>query len=123
METRPDIEYRNLETNPTVERNVTDHVAALEDRFGRITACRVVITGPGGRHRTGGLHHVTIHMQLPGGHEVNVNRQPPQDERYADLTFAIDDAFRHARRRLQDRVRRMQGKVKRHSTPGGAGPA
>jgi cold shock CspA family protein len=36
------------------------------------------------------------------------------DERQADLSFAINDAFKHARRRLQDHVRRMQGQVKQH---------
>ncbi len=47
--------------------------------------------------------------------EANVARTPPQDERHADLTFAVDDAFRRAGRKLQDRVRRMQGRAKRHT--------
>ena len=49
----------------------------------------------------------------PEGREVNVARTPPADERHADLTFAINDAFKHARRQLQDQ-RRMQGQVKHH---------
>jgi hypothetical protein len=43
-----------------------------------------------------------------------MGRTPPAEERYADLTFAIDDAFKHARRQLQDQVRRVQGQVKHH---------
>jgi hypothetical protein len=43
---------------------------------------------------------------------VNVERTPPADDRHSDLTFAINDAFKHARRQLQDQVRRAQGQVK-----------
>jgi hypothetical protein len=69
---------------------------------------------PGGHHRTSGLYQINIHLALPEGREVNVARTPPADERHADLTFAINDAFKHARRQLQDHVRRMQDQVKHH---------
>ena len=36
------------------------------------------------------------------------------DQRHADVNFAINDAFKRARRRLQDQVRRLQGHVKTH---------
>jgi len=36
------------------------------------------------------------------------------NERHADVRFALNDAFKHARRQLQDRVRRVQGQVKHH---------
>jgi cold shock CspA family protein len=49
--------------------------------------------------------------------EVNVGRTPPADERHSDLTFALNDAFKHARRQLQDQVRRAQGQVKHHEGP------
>jgi len=48
---------------------------------------------------------------------VNVERTPPADERHSDLSFALNDAFKHARRQLQDRVRRAQGQVKHHEGP------
>jgi hypothetical protein len=49
--------------------------------------------------------------------EVSVGRTPPAaDERHADVWFAINDAFKHARRRLQDHVRRLQGQVKQHES-------
>lgn len=97
-----------------VEKVVADHVAQLEERWGRITACRVVLKGPGLHHRKGGLYEVHIRLALPDGREVNVSRTPTEDERHSDLTFAINDAFKHARRQLQDQVRRTQGDVKQH---------
>jgi cold shock CspA family protein len=72
--------------------------------------------GPGGHHRTGGLYEVNIRLELPNGREVNVGRTAQADERQAGLSFAINDAFKHARRRLQDHVRRLQGQVKQHES-------
>ena len=43
-----------------------------------------------------------------------MERTPTADERHSDLTFAINDAFKRARRRLQDQARRLQGQVKQH---------
>jgi cold shock CspA family protein len=97
-----------------IRDSVGVHVAALEKRFGRITACRVSVRPPTGRHRTGGPYEVSIHLALPNKREVTVDRHADADERFADPAFAVADAFKRARRRLQDRVRRMQGMVKAH---------
>lgn len=117
MQTPPEIEFQGMARTAAIEDAVTAHLAQLEQRWGRITACRVVLKGPGQRHRTGGLHEVHIRLALPGGREVNVERTPPADERHSDLTFALNDAFKHARRQLQDQVRRAQGQVKHHEGP------
>jgi cold shock CspA family protein len=95
-----------------IEDVIEKHIAELEQRWGRITACRVVLKGPGPRHRKGGLYEVHIRLALPDGREVNVERTPAADERYADLGFALNNAFKHARRQLQDKLRRSQGQVK-----------
>ncbi|MEX0752197.1 MAG: HPF/RaiA family ribosome-associated protein [Xanthobacteraceae bacterium] len=114
MQTPVEIDFQGLRGTPEVRASIEQHIAALERRYGRVTACRVVLKGPGGHHRTGGLHEVNIHLALPDGREVNVGRTAQADERHSDLTFAINDAFKRARRRLQDQVRSMQGQVKQH---------
>jgi ribosome-associated translation inhibitor RaiA len=114
MQTPVQIEFQGIDVNPVARDTIEKHVAQLEERFGRITACRVVIKGAGTRHQTGGLHEVNIRLALPAGHEIDVSRTPKADERHSDLPFAINDAFKRARRRLQDQVRRMQGQVKQH---------
>ncbi len=68
-----------------------------------------MVKAPSGHHRTGGLFEVNVHLALPNGRQVDVDRTPPADERHADLTFAINDAFKHARRQLQEQVDRLQG--------------
>ncbi|HEY6995238.1 MAG TPA: HPF/RaiA family ribosome-associated protein [Xanthobacteraceae bacterium] len=114
MQTPVQIDFQGMHATAEVRAAIEQHVADLEQRFGRVTACRVVLKAPGGHHRTGGLYEVNIRLALPNGREVNVGRTPPADERHADLSFAVNDAFKHARRRLQDHVRRLQGQVKQH---------
>jgi len=114
MQTQPEIQFQGLTATPAIRDAIDKHVAALEQLWGRITACRVAVKAPSQHHRKGGLYEVHIQLALPDGCEVNVERTPPADERHADVTFAIDDAFKHARRQLQDQVRQTQGKVKHH---------
>ena len=117
MQTQPEIQFEGMTASPVIRDAIDKHVADLEQRWGRITACRVVLKAPSLHHRKGGLYEVHIRLALPDGREVNVERTPPADERHADLTFAIDDAFKHARRQLQDQVRRAQGQVKHREGP------
>jgi cold shock CspA family protein len=114
MEVPVQIDFQGMSPVESIRRSIIAHIAELEDRFGRIIACRVVLKGPSTHHLTGGLYEVNIHLTLPDGREVAVVRTPYKDERHSDLAFAINDAFKRARRRLQDQVRRLQGQVKMH---------
>jgi cold shock CspA family protein len=114
MQTPVEIDFHGMEPNVAARAAINNHIIELESRFGRITACRVVLTNPGRHHRMGGLYAVNIRLALPNGKEVNVSRTPSADERHSDLTFAINDAFKHARRQLQDQARELQGQIKTH---------
>ena len=115
MQTPVEIEFRGMKPVDHVRSAIAQHVADLESRFGRVTACHVLVKSPGGHHRDGGIYEVNIHLSLPNGREVAIGRTAAADERLSDLTFAINHAFKRARRRLQDQVRRMQGHVKTHA--------
>jgi ribosome-associated translation inhibitor RaiA len=119
METPLQIDIQNIEAKDQIHAAITKHVAQLDERSGRITAGRVVVKAPSGHHRTGGLYEITIHLSLPEGREVNIGHTPQNDERYADIDYALNDAFKRARRQLQDAVRKMQGQVKHHEGPVG----
>jgi cold shock CspA family protein len=115
METPVEIDFQGMSPNHAMREAIVDRLAMLETRFGRITAGRVVVTAPTQHHRTGGVYEIHIHLSLPDGREVNVARAQSNDERHADSDYAINDAFKRARRRLQDHVRKLQGKVKTHA--------
>jgi len=117
MQTPPEIVFEGVPATPHIKDAVDAHLAELERRWGRITACRVVVKGPGQRHRKGGLYDVRIRLALPDGREVNVARTPPADERHSDLTFAVDDAFKHARRQQKYAACRVTSKITRAPPP------
>jgi cold shock CspA family protein len=114
METPVQIDFQGMKADRTIRSAIAAHIAALEDRFGRITAGRVVVRGPTHHHQGGSAYEIHIRLSLPNGREVNIARTPTNDERYADPAYAINDAFKRARRRLQDHVRKLQGQVKVH---------
>ena len=114
MQTPAQIEFEGIQVSAELRAAVEQHVAELEDRFGRITAARITVKGPGDHRQTGGQYQVSIRLALPDGREVHVGRTPKLDERYGELTFAVDDAFKRARRQLQDQARLMRGDVKTH---------
>ena len=114
METPAKIDFQGTALNQHVQQSVVAHIAELEKRFGRITACRVAVVAPSAHHRSGGPYAVAIHLALPDGREVDIDRTAGEDERFADPAFAVNDAFKRARRRLQDQVRRMRRQVKLH---------
>lgn len=115
MQTPAQIEFENMTVTAELRAAIDEQIAELEKRFGRATAGRVLVRGPGNHHKTSGRYQVSIRLALPDGREVNVRRTPNADERYADLTFAMDSAFKRARRQLQDQARLLRGHVKRHS--------
>lgn len=117
METPVEIDFQGMDASADIHDIIVQHVVKLEEKFGRITAGRVVLKAPGPHHRTGGLYELNIRLALPNGREVNIARTATADERQSDLTFAINDAFKRARRRLQDQVRRLQQKTKHHDGP------
>jgi cold shock CspA family protein/ribosome-associated translation inhibitor RaiA len=114
METPAEIDFQGMDPLPPIQADVARHIEQLERRFGRITACRVVVRGPGQHHRTGGPYEIHIHLSLPRSKDVSVAHTAENDERYADINFALNSAFKRARRQLQDRVKRLQKHVKHH---------
>jgi len=107
MDTPAQIDFQGMDPQPAIHDAVARHIAQLEQRFGHITGCRVVVKGPGQHHHTGGLYEINVHLALPHSKDVDVARTPQNDERYADIHFALNDAFKRARRQLQDRARRL----------------
>lgn len=114
METPAQIDFQGMQANDHLRADIDKQIAELEQRFGRVTACRVVVKAPSARHKNGGLYEINIRLTLPGSREVNIGRTSSQDERHADLAFALNDAFKRARRGLQDEVDLMRGHVKAH---------
>jgi cold shock CspA family protein len=118
METPAEVEFTGIDPLPEVRAEIDRHIAQLEKRFGRITSCRVAVRGDG--KKNGSRFEVHIHLALPNHKDVSVDYSRPADLRSTQVRTALNDAFKRARRQLQDRVRRMERLVKHHTpTPVG----
>ena len=101
----------------TRDTHLTDRNAALIRKktegltkyYSRIAGCRVVIDGPGDRHRSGGPYRVRVEIEVPGSNVV-VDKQVSED-----IEAAIRSAFDAARRQVQDYARVQRGQVKSRS--------
>jgi cold shock CspA family protein len=90
-------------------RKIERRAAALERYHERIMGCRVAVTAPAHQaHGVPAAYQIRIDLTLPEG-ELAVTRQATPT-----LAEAVQDAFRAARRQLQDFVREQRQDVKRH---------
>lgn len=107
------VDYKNFDEHPDLNSIIEEQVEKLEKYFDRITSCHVVISKPHNRHATGHVYHVHIDLHIPGA-TIAVNREPERDERHDDVGLAIRDAFKAARRKMQDYADRLRHDVKHH---------
>ncbi len=115
METPLQIELDGVKSSDYLNELIESNLAKIEKRFGRATACRVVVRAPNAHHHSGEPFEVSIRLALPTKKEINVNHTPGQNDRLSDLTAAVNAAFKRALRQLDDESQQMQGRVKHHA--------
>jgi len=103
------ITFRHFPTSDALEARIREKAAKLERFFPHIMSCRVVVEEQRLHQQQGKLFNVSIDLHIPG-HELVVNL-----ERNEDAFVAVRDAFRDARRQLEESARLMRGDVKAHS--------
>jgi hypothetical protein len=109
METPLKISFQGGDSSQAVKQLINANVVSLEHVYGRMTACHVTVQVP---DRLNGPFAVHVRMTLPGGMDLNVDHAPKADDRFFDPQFAVNDAFRRAKRLLKDRARKRRGDVK-----------
>jgi len=112
METPLRVTFQGGETSDALDSFVREHVESLERIYGRMTACHVIVQVPDRHHRTNNLYRVNVHMVLPGNIIIDVNQRPEVDDRFAIPQFAVNDAFRRAKRLLTDSAKKQRGETK-----------
>jgi ribosomal subunit interface protein len=113
MQVPLEIVFHNVERSAAVEAAVRERVAKLEQFAENITSCRVTVEAPHKNHEQGNLFSVRVDLRFPGGEAV-ANRSPSENHAHEDVYVALRDAFKAARRQLQDCQRIRRGDVKRH---------
>jgi ribosomal subunit interface protein len=111
------ITFRGMSSSPAVEARVREKIAELEQFFDRIIGCHVVVALPEQHSRKGNLFEVQIELSVPGGPPIVVGHRHHDKQQYEDVYVALRDAFKAAKRQLQDHSRKLRGQVKAHEVP------
>ncbi len=107
------VEFHGVAQSEAIERYALARAEKLARFFDRIVVCRVAIEAPHQHHRKGKHYRVRVDITVPGG-EVVAGRDPTPAAAHKDVYVAMRDTFLAARRRLEDYVRRVDGRVKAH---------
>lgn len=126
------ITVRNIQHSEAADAQIREEVARLEELFDQLIHCRVVVEMPHQHHERGNPFQVQIRLEVPGT-ELIVSHQPSlhaqsvdlEETRHhkalelegahKDLYLVIHDAFRKARRQLQEYIQRHRRDVKQHA--------
>lgn len=117
------ITYRGMDSSEALNRLIRDEAAKLGKFFDGIVRCRALIERQSGHHHAGSPFHVRLTVAVPGfelvvGGEPSLRvtpfgDEPPRvhkndetDSVYKDPALTVREAFRRARRRLQEHARR-----------------
>jgi cold shock CspA family protein len=125
------ITFRNMDSSPTVAAKLREEAEKLSEFYESIMGIRMMVEIPHQHRQQGRRYHIRIDLTVPGG-EIVVKHEPTlygslqQTEAvkrkkehevaapHKDIYIAIHDAFKAARRQLQDYARKQSGAVKRH---------
>ncbi len=117
MQTALQLHFENIEHSDAIAARIHEEAAKLQQFYDRLTSMRVVVARPQRRHHKGDLYQIRLHMTVPGAADIAISREPAATGEHEDVNVTIRDAFKAARRQLQDLARKRQGHVKEHQAP------
>jgi len=109
MEVPLQIAFDGIQHSDAVEARIKEEVEKLEQLSARILSVRVVVARPQHRHHKGDIFHVRVHLVVPDSPDIVVSREPAADGAHEDVYVTIRDAFKAARRQLQDTADKRSG--------------
>ena len=101
------ITFRQMENSPALEARIRELSSRLDKFSEHIQRCHIIVEPLPGHSQQGGLYQFRIDMALPE-RQIAVSRASPTDPSHEDPYVALRDAFRAARRKLQDYERRRR---------------
>jgi ribosome-associated translation inhibitor RaiA len=110
------ITFRHMDHSPALERRIRTLVSRLEKFEARITHCHVIVAPPPHHHRRGSRYDFHIGIGLPD-QLIAVRHARSEAPAHEDPFVALRDAFRAARRKLEEYRRTRRGDIKSHSQP------
>jgi hypothetical protein len=106
MNTKLQVTFRHMPVSQSVEARIGELVEELEASCPRMTSCRVLVDAPSAHHRHGAAYGIRIEIELSGSRIVAGG--PPATHEHDDVYVALGEAFRAARRRVEDHLGRTR---------------
>ena len=108
------ITFRHMDPSPALETRIRELATRLEKFSEHIMRCHVIVEPPAHHKHQGFLYDFRVDITLPG-EEIAIRHAHPADHAHEDPYVALRDAFRAARRKLEDYERKRRRDVKSHS--------
>ena len=105
-----------MDPSPALASRIRTLVSRLEKLHAHITHCHVIVAPPPRHRRHGALYDFHIDIGLPE-RVIAVRRARVGEPAHEDPFVALRDAFRAARRKLEDYRDTRRGDIKSHSQP------
>ncbi len=102
------ISFHNVDPSPSLEARIRELAERLERFSPHIMRCHVIVTAPAQHSQQGSQFEIHIDLSLPGK-QIAIRRAHSADPAHSDPYLELRDAFRAARRRIQDHERRRRG--------------
>jgi len=110
------ITFRHMDPSPALEARIGELAERLDKFSAQIMHCHVIVEAPPKHQHQGGLFEVRIDLTVPD-REIAIRRSHPIRHSHEDPYVALRDAFRAARRKLEDYERERRPPAKTHIGP------
>jgi ribosomal subunit interface protein len=111
------VTFRNMGSSAALEQRIRKLVERLEHFSSQIVRCQVVVQAPHHQHHEqGALFDFQVDITVPGKNIV-IGHTHTKNPAHTNPYVALRDAFRAARRQLQEYERIRRQDVKSHSRP------
>ena len=108
MQVPVQLSFHGCDHSDAAETEIQAYVAKIEDHYGRITTCRIVVELPHKSQSQGKLFHINIDMSLPGSGHL-LHNDHGTDPAHEDIHIAVRDAFAA----IESQLKKVVGK-RRH---------
>jgi ribosome-associated translation inhibitor RaiA/cold shock CspA family protein len=110
------VTFRHMDPSPALEERIRKLMGRLEKFSAHILHCQVVVEEPHQHGRQGSLFEFRIEITVPD-EKILITQAHDLDHAHENAYVSLRDAFRTARRKLEDYERKQRQQIKAHVEP------